>query len=65
MVLVYDMPAQAMVEAARDVHAWLASGRAVHQIARTFPLEALVDAHLAVESGQEIGKVIVAVGGEG
>ena len=64
-VLVYDMPAQAMVEAARDVHAWLASGRAVHQIARTFPLEALVDAHLAVESGQEIGKVIVAVGGEG
>jgi len=64
-VLVYDMPAQAMVEAARDVNSWLASGRAVHQIARTFPLEALVDAHLAVESGQEIGKVIVAVGGEG
>ena len=63
-VLVYEMPAQAMLDAARDVNAWLAGGGAVHQIARTFPLEQLVDAHLAVESGKEIGKVIVAVSGE-
>ncbi|HEY4372318.1 MAG TPA: NADPH:quinone reductase [Burkholderiales bacterium] len=62
-VLVYDMPQQAMAEAARDVNAWLAGGAAAHQIARTFPLAQLIDAHLAVESGAEIGKVIVEVGG--
>lgn len=62
-VLVYDMPAQAMADAARDVNAWLAAGGAIHQIARTFPFAQFVDAHLAVESGAEIGKVIVEVGG--
>ncbi|HEX4326104.1 MAG TPA: NADPH:quinone reductase [Burkholderiales bacterium] len=62
-VLVYDMPAQAMADAARDVNAWLAEGRAVHQIARTFPYTQFVDAHLVVERGGEIGKVIVEVGG--
>jgi NADPH2:quinone reductase len=61
-VLVYDMPAQAMLEAARDVNAWLAAGNAAHQIAKTFSFEQFVDAHLAVESGSEIGKVIVKVG---
>jgi len=64
-VFVYDMPVQAMLDAARDVNAWLTGGTAVHQIARSFKLEQMVDAHLAVESGQEIGKVIVEVGGEG
>jgi NADPH2:quinone reductase len=63
-VLVYDMSAQAMVEAARDVNAWLSEGKAVHQIAASFSLERLVDAHLAVESGREIGKVVVEIGGE-
>ena len=63
-VLVYDMPARAMQDAARDVHAWLSDGSAVHQIARRFSLEDLVEAHLAVEGGHEIGKVIVEVGGE-
>lgn len=62
-VLVYDMSAQAMADAAREVNAWLAEGHAVHNIAQTFKLPYLVDAHLAVESGTEIGKVIVEVGG--
>jgi NADPH2:quinone reductase len=64
-VFVYDMPVQAMLDASRDVNAWLAGGTAVHQIAKSFPLAQMVDAHLAVESGQEIGKVIAEVGGEG
>jgi NADPH2:quinone reductase len=63
-VLVYDMSAQAMLDAACEVNAWLSQGRAVHQIAKSFPLSRLVDAHLAVESGKEIGKVVVEVGGE-
>jgi NADPH2:quinone reductase len=63
-VFVYDMPLQAMLDASRDVNAWLAGGTAVHQIARSFPLAQMAEAHLAVESGQEIGKVIAEVGGE-
>jgi NADPH2:quinone reductase len=63
-VLVYDMSARAMLDAAREVNAWLSQGRAVHQIAKRFPLSQLMDAHLAVESGKEIGKVVVEVGGE-
>jgi NADPH2:quinone reductase len=63
-VFVYEMSAAAMQDAARDVNAWLAGGNARHQIAKTFPLAALADAHLAVEGGQEIGKVIVEVGGQ-
>jgi NADPH2:quinone reductase len=63
-VFVYEMPAAAMRDAARDINAWLAGGSAQHQIAKSFPLDVLADAHLAVEGGGEIGKVIVEVGGE-
>ena len=60
-VFVYEMPQEAMVEAGRDVNAWLASGSAVHPEHHTFPLDRLADAHIAVEEGA-IGKVIVEVG---
>ncbi|MGE4240052.1 NADPH:quinone reductase [Ramlibacter sp.] len=63
-VLVYDMPAAAIADAGRDVNRWLVSGKAQHQIAKTIPLERLAEAHLAVESGREIGKVAVRVGGD-
>jgi NADPH2:quinone reductase len=63
-VLVYSMPQAAMDAAGADVNAWLASGRAVHNIAGRFPLERSADAHLAVESGSVVGKVVVEVGGE-
>lgn len=62
-VLVYSMPAQAMVDAGRDVNLWLASGRAGHNISQRFSLEQLADAHLAVEAAA-VGKVVVEVGGE-
>jgi len=64
-VLVYSMPQAAMRAAGRDVNAWLVSGHAVHHLAERFSLERLADAHLAVESGSVIGKVIVEVGGQG
>ncbi len=62
-VLVYDMPQAAIFEGARDVNRWLTEASPQHQIAQTFPLALLADAHRAVESGRVVGKVLVEVGG--
>jgi NADPH:quinone reductase len=62
-VFVYEMPRDAMDEAARDICAWLESGRARHPPAHIFPLASLAQAHEAVEAGI-VGKVLVEVGGE-
>jgi len=62
-VFVYDMAQTAIDDAARDVNAWLSGGAAVLPPFRTFPLERLADAHVAVEEGA-IGKVLVECGGE-
>jgi NADPH2:quinone reductase len=61
--LVYSMAPDAIAAAGRDVNAWLAAGKARHNIAKRFSLEQLADAHLAVEAG-EVGKVVVEVAGE-
>ena len=45
------------------MNAWLSGGAAVLPPFRTFPLERLADAHVAVEEGA-IGKVLVECGGE-
>lgn len=63
-VLVYSMPPAAMLAAGTDINAWLSAGQAVHHLAERFSLERMADAHLAVESGSVIGKVVVEVGGE-
>jgi NADPH2:quinone reductase len=63
-VLVYSMPQAAMDAAGADVNTWLAGGCAVHNIAGRFPLKRTADAHVAVESGSVVGKVVVEVGGE-
>jgi hypothetical protein len=52
---------EAMIEAGRDIKAWLASGSPMHPQHHAFPLDRLADAHVAVEEGA-IGKVIVEVG---
>jgi len=62
-VFVYEMPQEAIEEAARGVNAWLSSGRAVFPPFTQFTLERLVDAHVAVERGA-VGKVLVRCGGD-
>ena len=59
-VFVYEMPAEAMVAAGRDVNVWLATGAAVHPQTHRFAFEQMAAAHLAVEQGA-IGKVLVDV----
>ena len=62
-VFVYDMPQSAIDDATREVNAWLSSGTVVLPPFKTFPLERLAEAHVAVEKGA-IGKVLVECGGE-
>ncbi|MBM3486311.1 MAG: NADPH:quinone reductase [Alphaproteobacteria bacterium] len=58
-VYVYTMPWAAQAAAAEDVNRWLKAGRLRHRIAAHFPLERIVAAHELVESGRQIGKVVV------
>lgn len=62
-VFVYELAQSAIDDAARDVNAWLSGGTVVLPPFKTFPLERLADAHVAVEKGA-IGKVLVECGGE-
>ena len=61
-VFVYELPAQAMEQATREVNAWLATGKAVFPPFAKFSLDRLVDAHVAVEKGA-VGKVLAECGG--
>jgi NADPH2:quinone reductase len=60
-VLVYVMPREAHWAAARDVNAALETGRYHPHVGRTFPLDRTADAHDVQESGQVVGKILVAV----
>ncbi len=46
-------------EATKAVTAWAAAGHLIHTVARVYPLEEIVAAHEAVESGTVIGNVLV------
>jgi NADPH2:quinone reductase len=64
LVLVYSMPEEAKRQACKDINRAIKGGKLTHTIAARFPLEQLADAHVAVESGTHIGKVVVEVEGE-
>jgi NADPH:quinone reductase-like Zn-dependent oxidoreductase len=59
-VLVYDMPEAAKEAAVHDITALLAGGKLRHLAGPHFPLEAVQQAHQAVEGGA-IGKVVLEV----
>ena len=60
-ILVYEMAPAEIRAALADITAMLAANRLVHNVAQAFPLEKIVAAHEAVESGATIGKVILTV----
>jgi NADPH:quinone reductase len=60
-VLVYTMPREAHWAAAREVNAALESGRYHPHIARTFRLDQIAEAHDAQDTGQTVGKLLIAV----
>jgi NADPH2:quinone reductase len=59
MLLIYEAPQLARDAAARDLNALIEAGTLKHQVAARFPLDRIVEAHEAMESGGSIGKVLV------
>jgi NADPH2:quinone reductase len=62
-VLIYTMPTRAKDEAARDIVRLVEAGRLIHQIGARFPLDRIVEAHQAQESGKITGNIVVDVAG--
>jgi NADPH2:quinone reductase len=58
-VLVYSMPEAAKAHAHADIARWVAETKPIFTIAERYPLERIVDAHLAVERGEKIGHVLL------
>jgi NADPH:quinone reductase-like Zn-dependent oxidoreductase len=58
-VYVYTMPEAAMRQATEEISACAASGAYVPQIAKTYALDAVADAHEFQESGKAVGKILV------
>jgi len=63
-VLIYTMPEHAKDEAARDILAHVQAGRLLHNIGAHFPLDRIVEAHQAQESGKVTGNIVVQVARE-
>jgi NADPH:quinone reductase len=60
-VLLYTMPDRARDEAVSDILRLVENGRLLHQIGARFPLERIVEAHQAQESGKITGNIVVDV----
>jgi NADPH:quinone reductase-like Zn-dependent oxidoreductase len=60
-VFVYTMPDAAKAHAHADIARWLAEAKPVFAIAERYPLAEVVQAHLAVERGEKIGHVMLAI----
>ncbi len=48
-------------QAQADISRWLSDARRLHAIAATFPLDATIQAHEAVEAGTKLGTVVVEI----
>jgi NADPH2:quinone reductase len=53
------MPTRAKDEAARDILRLVEAGRLIHQIGARFPLDRVVEAHQAQESGKITGNIVI------
>lgn len=60
-VFVYTMPDAAKAQAHADIARWLAESKPIFAIAERYALDDVVKAHLAVERGEKIGHVILAL----
>jgi NADPH2:quinone reductase len=63
-VLIYTMPEHAKEQGAADVRRLVEAGRLMHVIGARFPLDRIVEAHQAQESGKVTGNIVVEVAKE-
>ena len=59
LFLIYDISAADRAAVLDEMSTLLAQGRLVHAVAQRFPLDAIADAHEAVERGAVIGNVVL------
>ena len=60
-VFVYTMPDAAKAQAHADIARWLNETKPLFAIAERYPLQEVINAHLAVERGAKIGHVVLAI----
>jgi NADPH2:quinone reductase len=60
-MLVYDLTNEEHQAAITGITQMLEHKRLTHNIAATFPLDKIVEAHQAVESGKAVGKIVVRI----
>jgi NADPH2:quinone reductase len=58
-IFVYDLTAQERADAVGAINQALATNGLVHNIAATYPLDKIVAAHEAVETGAAVGNVVI------
>lgn len=58
---VYQTDPEPLADAISEVTSMLEAGTLIHSVARRYPLERIVEAHEAVESGEVMGNVVVDV----
>lgn len=61
LILVYTMPEEAKQQAAKDITEALKASALHHNIARSFSLNEVAEAHEAQDSGEMIGKAVVEI----
>ncbi len=61
-LLVYELTADERARAVADITRMLAANRLTHNVAATFPLAEIVNAHETVEQGRVAGNVVIQVG---
>lgn len=59
--LVYDLPPDVRLHAVRELTTLLEHGSLMHTIGARFPLDAIYDAHEAIEKGSSIGNIVIDV----
>jgi NADPH2:quinone reductase len=57
--IVYNQPPELRCRGSNEVNDWLRQGKLIHSVAARFPLNEIVAAHEAVESGKTDGNVVV------
>jgi NADPH2:quinone reductase len=57
--IVYNQPPELRCRGSNELNAWLREGKLVHSVAARYPLNEIVAAHEAVESGKVDGQVVV------
>jgi NADPH2:quinone reductase len=59
--IVYKLAKKDRNEAIGDLTAWLQAGQIRHNVAERLPLERIVDAHEAIESGRLVGQIVLEI----